>query len=181
MSFVRNTLNQEGRKNRYGRVWNENTIYTVLDNPALLGYEEIFGKWWIVYPPLIDEDTWKAIRAKRERRAADHKRRLANVVNRENLMSGLMRCHCGYHLVVEKTNSGRYYVCNATFNRGHVRLQCDDVDTFFNTLMHNHSEQMIDYIVANSDGESLMNELRARTNGAASGGRGLRAGRSRQA
>ena len=159
-TFVTNTLNAEGLTNKFGRRWNDNTVCWALDNPALIGFQEIFGKWWKVYPPVIDEETWAKVREKRARRRADHDRRQATKTVDEYLMTGLLKCHCGYNLVAAKSNNKAYYACNAPISRGHARLVRTDVDAFFDLLMANHSEKMIDVVVANSDGAGLMAELR---------------------
>jgi len=161
--FVASQLTREGYKSQRGRRISNVSVSNALDNPALLGFQEIFGKWWPVYPALIDIDTWNLIRAKRDARAADHKRRSATFATRnEYLMVGLMKCWCGYNLMADMNNKNLiYYGCrNPNGTVGHARLSQPDVDKFFNGLMHNYAERVVDIVANNSDGEALMEELR---------------------
>lgn len=159
---VMHTLAQEGARNRFGGRWDNRQVGRLLDNPALLGYHSVYGKWWPVFPALIDEETWARIREKRSSRAADYKRRKESGVPVDRLMVGLLRCWCGYNLVSDgRPAKGLYYFCrNPAGHKGHGRLSQPKVDEFFDQLMRHYSEQVIDVVANHSDGATLMQELR---------------------
>lgn len=174
-SYVTRKLNESGAKSRYGVHWTDNVVRDILNNPALIGFQVIFGKRWKVYPELIDTATWLKLRKKIERRQKHYVRKHKDRNIEDHLMSGLLKCSCGYNLVAKKGQSGNwYYVCNrpealrgdnGDGNR-HVNLRCDRVDGFFDTLMQGHSETVFKRFAANSDGAELMAELRRLEEGA---------------
>ena len=65
-------------------------------------------------------------------------------------------------MVSEGNNFGRwYYACrNPHGRKGHARLLHETVDDFFNSLMSEHSAEVIEVVAAHSDGAGLMAELR---------------------
>ncbi len=75
-------------------------------------------------PAIIDRETWEAAQERRARNGKTSRRNR----RREYLLSGLIRCGCGYSRVGAYRSNHRYYYCNERSNR-HVAiegLQCRD-------------------------------------------------------
>lgn len=129
-------LNERGTTNR-GRQWSKSRVHQVLCDTAYFG-RYVFNRtdtrtgqvkpeseWVIVpIPPIIDEATFEAVKAKRHARSPEVTP--PRLLNSPTLLTGLLKCgKCGAGMTLATGKGGRYryYKCNTRLGK-HIH-QCD--------------------------------------------------------
>ncbi|MDQ3276027.1 MAG: recombinase family protein [Actinomycetota bacterium] len=114
--------------------WRATTVRTVLLNPRIAGLStyrgEVVGAG--TWPPLVTEQTWRAVHAL----LTDPGRRVPRGVR--TLLGGLARCHCGAHVYGGNNSRGRrIYRCIALpgGGGGHVARLAEPVEDYVSMIV----------------------------------------------
>ncbi len=117
-------LNDEGCQTLKGDLFSVWNIKSILENPVYIGLVRFAGERTIgIHQPIINRELWNKVQ---ERKGEG--RRASRMVEREYLLSGLLRCpECGGPMVPIHKNKVRgdgsrkvyhYYQCAANLNKG---------------------------------------------------------------
>jgi DNA invertase Pin-like site-specific DNA recombinase/chorismate mutase len=145
---ITNTLNTEGVPSPQGKKWSWTTIWHILHNEAYIG-QKIWNKHdystgkkikdkneWIIsagaHPPIIDRDTFNAVRVKSEQR---HPTGAAFRSNGPSpfILRGILKCPmCGANMVTgtnSKNSRGKtkYYHCGTYHQKGKTACKRNQV------------------------------------------------------
>ena len=134
MKAIVNQLNNEGRKTKQGNALDVSGISRILHNPAYIGKirfrDQLFDG---THEPIISQSVWDQVQQRLQQKA----QKSVKIVDREYLLSGILRCpQCGGGMVPTHTKSRRkngtfrinhYYVCNAYINKGSSACRANSV------------------------------------------------------
>lgn len=107
-------------------LWGADTIKVLLTNPALIGYQEMFGRRWKVLPTVITEAQFDALQQLQKVRKG---RGVSYIGIPSHLLTGLLKCRCGRGLIYVSSGDKRpdYYRCGFTLK---VRGVTHEHDSF---------------------------------------------------
>lgn len=112
--------------------WGLSSVKRLLDNPIYKGewhYHAADGEQFtIAIPPIVDAATWGAAQEQKRRNSRKAKRN----AKRDYLLTGIIKCGCGYSMVGERVGKYYYYRClskgGAAGKCGAYRIRADALE-----------------------------------------------------
>jgi DNA invertase Pin-like site-specific DNA recombinase len=169
MDLVR-WLEAEGIATTRGNArWGVNTLSHILRNRALVGYQEVFGIEWAVFPPLVSEETFARAQTVLDRRRASYRGPVSSSGPARHLLTGLLRCSCEAPITMMKRPeaTSEQYRCSGrksgkTHTDGNLPfgMNSTHAERFFEELMREHPRVVLSLFRDNRERNDLMEEIR---------------------
>lgn len=126
--------------------WEKNTVRNILNNCAIAGVQDAFGRLWPTLPPVVTGAEWARLRE-----ASSVRTQASGRKGRTSLLSRLLRCGCGQAMGLQARagGEGAYYQClnlTARAHRGdipHARIPAGEMDRFFSELAAGHAGTLL--------------------------------------
>ena len=138
-----NRLNVAGKVGKNGRAFSSSTVRAILVNAAYVGKTRFGNEYHDgIHEPIISEEVWNFV----QERISSRSTPVRKLVNREFLLSGLLRCPvCGSGMIPKHTRNRRsdgsyryhyYYACGAYLNGGASVCKA-------NSVLADNAEEMV--------------------------------------